>query len=120
VHAGEPVDEARAKIADSDLDFAMLVDDDNRPKGWLSESAYTGERVRPELRSPAEPTIELDDVLRDALGDLLAGEVRYGPVLNAQGCVVGVLSLDTIAHALQVPAEQTRSGADLLVPSGED
>jgi osmoprotectant transport system ATP-binding protein len=114
VMAGEPVAEARQKIADSDLDFAMLVDDRGRPQGWLSERAYTGERVRPELRSPAVPVIELDDVLRDALGDLLAGEVRYGPVLDSQGRVAGVLSLDTIAHALQIPAEQTRSGADLV------
>jgi len=117
VHNGEPVSEARQKIADSDLDFALLVDDRGRPQGWLSERAYTGERVRPELRSPAVPVIELDDVLRDALGDLLAGEVRYGPVLDASGCVVGVLSLDTIAHALQIPAEQTRTGADLVSAS---
>ena len=120
VHAGEPVREARAKLADADIDIAMLVDDNGRPKGWLSEAAFTGERIRPELRSPAVPEIELDDVLRDALGDLLAAETRYGPVLNAQGCVVGALSLDAIAHALQVPAEQTRSGADLLVPAGEE
>ena len=124
VHNGEPVEEARKKIADSDLDFAMLIDDQGRPQGWLSERAYAGERVRPELRSPAVPAIELDDVLRDALGDLLAGEVRYGPVLDANGCVAGVLSLDTIAHALQIPPEQTRSGADLVsaadVPAAEE
>jgi osmoprotectant transport system ATP-binding protein len=120
VHAGEPVREARGRIDESDLDFALLVDDQGRPQGWLSEAAYTGERVRPELRSPAVPSIELDDVLRDALGDLLAGEVRYGPVLDPHGAVVGVLSLDTIAHALQVPAEQIGSGADLLVPAGEE
>lgn len=119
VHAGEPVAEARAKIADADLDFALLVDDGGRPQGWLSDRALTGERVRPELRSPAEPTLELDDVLRDALGRLLAEETRYGPVLDAKGSVAGVLSLDIIAQALQIPAEQARSGADLLVAAGE-
>ena len=58
--------------------------------------------------------IELDDVLRDALGHLLSEETRYGPVVDAQGCVAGVLSLDAIAHALQVPADQMPSAADLV------
>jgi osmoprotectant transport system ATP-binding protein len=114
VQAGEPVSEARAKLADADIDIPLLVDEQGRPKGWLSERGLTGERVRPELRSPAEPTIDIDDILRDALGHLLSEETRYGPVVDAQGCVVGVLSLDVIAHALQVPAEDVPSAGDLL------
>jgi osmoprotectant transport system ATP-binding protein len=114
VRAGEPVPEARARIADADLDLAMLVDDRGRPDGWLSERAFTGERVRRELRSPAEPVIDLDDVLRDALGHLLSYETRYGPVVDGSGRMIGVLSMDVIGHALQVPAEETRTGSDLI------
>ena len=58
----------------------LLVDEEQRPLGWLSERGLTGERVRPELRSPADPIVELDDILRDALSDLLAHESMYGPV----------------------------------------
>ena len=115
IRAGEAVAEARAKCSDSDVDLAMLVDDRGRPEGWLSERAFTGERIRRELRSPAEPIIDLDDVLRDALGRLLAEETRYAPVVDASGRMVGVLSMDVIGHALQVPPEQTRTGADLIV-----
>ena len=114
IRAGEPVAEARAKCEDSDVDLAMLVDDKGCPQGWLSERAFTGERVRKELRSPAEPIIDLDDVLRDALGRLLADESRYGPVVDGHGRMAGVLSLDVISHSLQVPAEETRTGADLV------
>src|SRR3954451_19093608 len=114
IRPGEPVAEARAKCDDSDVDLAMLVDDNGRPQGWLSERAFTGERVRKELRSPAEPIIDLDDVLRDALGRLLAAESRYGPVVDAKGRMAGVLSMDVISHSLQVPAEETRTGADLV------
>jgi len=114
IRAGEPVQEARAKCDDSDVDYAMLVDDRGRPQGWLSERAFTGERIRKELRSPAEPLIDLDDVLRDALGRLLAAETRYGAVVDAQGRMIGVLSMDVISHALQVPAEETRTGAELV------
>ncbi|MEA2191681.1 MAG: osmoprotectant transport system ATP-binding protein [Solirubrobacteraceae bacterium] len=98
--AGEPIAAVRERLADADLDIPLLVDAENRPLGWLSERGLTGERVRPELRSPAEPVVELDDILRDALSDLLAHESMYGPVVDAHGHVVGVLSIRVISHAL--------------------
>ena len=51
VRVGEPMAEARAKVADSDLPYPLLVDDEGKPLGWLSERALTGERVtgRPAL-----------------------------------------------------------------------
>ena len=65
-----------------------------------------------ELRSKPEPVLELDDVLRDALSDLLAEEAQYGPVVNERGEVAGVLSIEILAHALQAPPEEVPSGAD--------
>ncbi len=114
VRAGEPVAEARAKIADSDIDIPLLVDGDRKPVGWLSERALMGERVQPELRSPADPTVEMDDVLRDALSDMLEGETQYAPVVDEAGCVQGVLSIEVIGHVLHAPPENVPSGADLI------
>ena len=118
VRVGEPVAEARAKVAESDLPYPLLVDDDGRPLGWLSERALTGERVTDDLRSPAEPVVELDDVLRDALSDLLAHEAQYGPVVDARGAVAGVLSLEIIGHALREPPGQ--GAATAPTPWSED
>ena len=114
VREGEPMSDVRAKIADADLDIPLLVDDDGRPLGWVGERGMVGPTLRRELRSAAEPLIDIDDVLRDALGRLLSEETRYGPVVDADGRVVGLLSLDLIAHALQVPAEEVRSAGDIL------
>jgi len=114
VRPGEPVGEVRTRLQDADLDIPLLVNDRGAPVGWLSERGLTGERVRPELRSPAEPVLEMEDVLRDALGRLLAKETRYGPVVNAEGSVAGVLSLDAIAHALQIPADKVPSSTELF------
>jgi osmoprotectant transport system ATP-binding protein len=100
VRAGEPVPDARAKLAASEVPYALLVDGDGRPRGWLSERALAGERVREELSSGPEPVVELDDILRDALSDLLAHEVQYGPVIDARGRVVGVLSIELLSHAI--------------------
>jgi len=109
--------EVRAKLADSDLRYPLLVDAEQRPLGWLSEEALRGERVQEVLRSPAEPLLDLDDVLRDALSDLLQHETQYGPVVDANGRVAGVLSVEILGQALQVEPEAVPSGADLATRS---
>ncbi|MDP9133877.1 MAG: CBS domain-containing protein, partial [Actinomycetota bacterium] len=105
VRAGEPMAQARARVAASEVPYALLVDADDRPVGWISERDMTGERVPVEPSSLA-PAVELDDILRDALSDLLAHEVQYAPVLDHQGRVVGVLSIELLSHRIAAtPAE---------------
>jgi len=110
---GEETRPVRARLADADLEFPLLVDDQGRPKGWLSERGLSGERVREDLRSRAEPVLDLDDILRDALSDLLATETMYGPVVDARGAVCGVLSLRAIANALNISPEEVPSSSEL-------
>jgi osmoprotectant transport system ATP-binding protein len=112
VRVGEPAAEARAKLADSEVPYPLLVDGDGRPLGWLSERALLGERVQHELRSEAKPVLELDDVLRDALSDLLQEEAQYGPVVDHRGYVTGVLSIEILGHALRTDPEEVPHGAD--------
>jgi osmoprotectant transport system ATP-binding protein len=70
-----------------DIRYPLVVDADDKPVRWQSGS-------------PAEPVVELDDILRDALSDLLAHEVQYGPVVDPQGRVVGVLSIELLSHVI--------------------
>ena len=76
-------------------------------------AALQGERVREELRSPAEPIVELDDILRDALSDLLGHGAQYGPVVDADGAVAGVLSMEALASALSQRAENIPTPSEL-------
>ncbi len=117
VRVGEPVSEAHRKIEDSDIAYALLVDDQGRPVGWLSDAALTGERVERKLRSSAEPCVELDDILRDALADLLTSDTRYGTVVDKAGKVAGVLSIEVIGNFLHEAPTEARTGAELV---GED
>jgi osmoprotectant transport system ATP-binding protein len=114
VQVGEPAVEVHAKLADSDVPYPLLVDRSGRPLGWLSERALVGERVTDDLRSRADPVLEMDDVLRDALSDLLAEEAQYGPVVDERGAVTGVLSIEILSHALKTDPEEVPSGADAL------
>jgi osmoprotectant transport system ATP-binding protein len=113
VRVGEHATAARAKARDSEVPYPLLIDENGRPLGWLADRALAGERVTDELRSKAEPRIELDDILRDALSDLLAEEAQYAPVVDARGEVVGVLSIEILAHALKDDPQNVPHGADV-------
>ena len=82
-----------ASPGDYDVEYPLVVDNESRPLRWLSGSR-------------AEPRIELDDVLRDALSAMLQEETQYAPVVDARGAVVGVLSVEIIGHALQEAVPQ--------------
>ena len=114
VRIGESTAEARAKLADSEVPYPLVVDGDGKPLGWLSERGLAGERVAHELRSDARPLLDMDDILRDALSDLLAEEAQYGPVVDEHGRVTGVLSIEILGHALRTDPEEVPSGADAL------
>jgi ABC-type proline/glycine betaine transport system ATPase subunit len=49
---------------------------------------------------PPEPVLGGDDLLRDALSEMLAAEIQYAPVAGADGDVVGVLSIELLSHTI--------------------
>jgi osmoprotectant transport system ATP-binding protein len=104
VRAGEPASEARARVAASEVPYPLLVDADGRPLGWLAEAALADGEVRAEPRSSPDPIVDLDDILRDALSDLLANEAQYGPVVDAEGRVAGVLSIELLSQLIGTEA----------------
>jgi len=114
VRVGEATSEARRKAAEADIEIPLVVDDRGTPLGWLSARGLSGERVEADFRSRAEPLVELDDVLRDALSDLLAHATQYAPVVDGQGAVAGVLSLEVITRFLKTAdSADARTGPDL-------
>jgi osmoprotectant transport system ATP-binding protein len=120
VRVGESTTAARAKLADADLPYLLVVDDRGRPRGWLSERGLAGERVIEDLRSSAEPIVELDDILRDALSDLLAADTRYGPVVDEAGAVRGILSIEAVGHALAATGSHVPTATELARESAAE
>ena len=101
VREGEPTAAARAKAAASEVPYPLLVDPDGRPLGWLSERDLSrGDTVRAPADSAPVPLIDRDDVLRDALAELLQTGSQYAPVVDARGAVVGVLSIEIVSTLL--------------------
>jgi osmoprotectant transport system ATP-binding protein len=101
--AGQATSEVKLKLHRAEVPHALLVDSQRRPLGWLSERDLAGEVVPEHPDSPAEPRLDRDDVMRDALANLLQSETQYAPVVDASGEIDGVLSVEIISEFLGSP-----------------
>jgi osmoprotectant transport system ATP-binding protein len=101
---GQASGEVRAKLTGAEVPHALLVDSDRRPLGWLSERDLRSETVPEHPDTSPDPVLDLDDVLRDALGDVLQADSQYAPVVDPQGRIAGVLSVELISEFLNSPA----------------
>jgi osmoprotectant transport system ATP-binding protein len=89
---------------DAAAPFVLVTDDDNRPVAWERDGA----------RYEAM-TVERDDVLRDALSNMLRSQVEYGVVVDEHGRVSGLLSVEII-HEFLVPEAE---GVDVERPEAD-
>jgi len=102
-HVGQATAEVRAKLRDAEVPYPLLVDAERRPLGWLSERDLSAETVPARPDNPLGPLLDRDDVMRDALADLLQGEAQYAAVVDHQGRIAGVLSVEIISEFLASP-----------------
>jgi osmoprotectant transport system ATP-binding protein len=100
---GQATSEVKLKLHRAEVPHALLVDSQRRPLGWLSERDLAGEVVPEHPDSPAEPRLDRDDVMRDALANLLQSETQYAAVVDASGEIDGVLSVEIISEFLGSP-----------------
>ncbi len=98
VRVGDAAPPARERAISSEMGHVLLVDDDGRPLAWMAPEDLSGERI--EGRRGRVTMVELDDILRDALADLLQGHVIFGVVTDHEGRVAGVLSVEIISQFL--------------------
>jgi osmoprotectant transport system ATP-binding protein len=97
---GQSTGEVRAKLDGAEVPYALVVDSERRPLGWMSAEDLSGETVPARPATSPDPVVELEDVLRDALSDLLQAETHYAPVVDGRGALAGVLSVELISDFL--------------------
>jgi hypothetical protein len=113
-YVGQSTAEVKAKLASPDVEvpYPLLVDNERHPIGWLSERDLRADVVPSHPDSPLGPLLDRDDIMRDALADLLQGEAQYAAVVDHQGRIAGVLSVEIISEFLGSPqAKQEEHGA---------
>jgi osmoprotectant transport system ATP-binding protein len=79
----------------------LEVDPAGRPVAWVDGEGR---------RSTEVTTVDRDDILRDALSDLLQSETQYGAVVDEHGRLEGILSVELI-HDFLVPEAQAAERA---------
>ena len=96
--------------------YAVRVDRENRPQGWLDvdPAAEAGTSLSSSSGLPLA-RLSCETTLRDALPTLLASPLGAGVVVDREGYLLGALSLDTIGKALR-PALNLPSATDPSVP----
>ena len=99
-YVGQATAEVRAKLVGAEVPHALLVDSERRPLGWLSDADLAQETVPATPDHSAEPVLEREDVMRDALSDLLQAETLYAPVVDGRRRIAGVLSVEIISEFL--------------------
>jgi osmoprotectant transport system ATP-binding protein len=113
---GQATGEVKSKLEGAEVPHALLVDSERRPIGWLSESDLEAETVPARPDSGPDPILDLDDVMRDALADLLQSETQYAPVTDADGRIAGVLSVEIISEFLVSPEAKVEEHAAIERP----
>jgi osmoprotectant transport system ATP-binding protein len=123
-HVGQSTAEVRAKLRGAEVPYPLLVDSERRPLGWLSERDLERETIAERPDSPLGPVLELDDVVRDALADILQGGAQYAAVTDRDGRIAGVLSVEIISEFLVSPQakieEQSAAERPLATEPGDE
>jgi osmoprotectant transport system ATP-binding protein len=117
-YVGQPTAEVRAKLAGAEVPHALVVDSERRPLGWLSDRDLAGATVPARPDTSPHPLLDLDDVMRDALSDVLQAESLYAPVVDAQGRIAGVLSVEIISEFLASPEAKVEEHSAAERPLG--
>ena len=105
VHAGESPADARQRLAGVPHgDYALLVDERQRPLGWIDRHHLEGDGpIDPGSAVPGPQPVQPETTLRDALSVMLASSVQLGVVVDEKDRVLGLISVDAISAALREP-----------------
>jgi osmoprotectant transport system ATP-binding protein len=117
-YVGQATAEVRAKLDGAEVPHALLVDSERRPLGWLSERDLSQPTVPAQADTSPNPILDRDDVMRDALADLLQAESLYAPVVDAERRIAGVLSVEIISEFLASPEAKVEEHSAAERPLG--
>jgi osmoprotectant transport system ATP-binding protein len=99
---GDDAADARRRMLADPFPYLLLVDEDDRPIGWLAEDDIpTAGTLAADGAAPASPLLDRRTTLKDALSMLLGADVMAGVVVDERGRVVGLLTVEAIAAALR-------------------
>jgi osmoprotectant transport system ATP-binding protein len=99
---GDDAAAARNRILADPLEFLLLVDEANRPIGWVGERDVPASGTLTEaMATPSSPHLDRRTTLKDALGMLIDAEVQVGIVVDRHGALRGLVTAEMIIERLR-------------------
>ena len=105
----ESRDSIRESLLRSDKGSVLLLDAERRPARWVN--AMDLDRTDTPLEDaglPADPALEQEATLYDALNEMLSTFQGASPVVDSEGVYLGVIDIDTIAVAIKSMRSEAR------------
>jgi osmoprotectant transport system ATP-binding protein len=97
-HPGDPAPEARARTLADPFPYVLLVDEADRPVGWLDQATIPKEgTLSVDGAIPVAPLLDRRTTLKDALSMLLDADVQAGVVVDRDGRVRGIVTVGMVA-----------------------
>jgi osmoprotectant transport system ATP-binding protein len=99
---GEPASRRRDDPLVVALRSLLLVDDDERPIGWVAARDLMSDGpLTTAMTTPAVPLLEAETTLKDALSMLIDAQVLAGVVVDGAGRTTGIVTTESIAAWLR-------------------
>ncbi|MBK9180035.1 MAG: betaine/proline/choline family ABC transporter ATP-binding protein [Acidimicrobiales bacterium] len=99
VTVGTPLDEARRRLAEHHLEVAVVLDEERRLRGYLSESRAEGGGVVGDRLRRLEAFVYVDASLKDAFSEMLLYDAGWVAVLDRDDTYLGVLTPERLVLA---------------------
>jgi osmoprotectant transport system ATP-binding protein len=117
---GDSSGDARRRALDDPQRYLLMIDASNRPLGWVAHGDIPAEGVLTEsMANPVSPTVNKRTTLKDALSMMLDADVQTGIVVDRDGAVQGLLTVDAIAEKMRA-GEHVAAFDHALEPAEEE
>jgi osmoprotectant transport system ATP-binding protein len=99
---GSDAAEARRRTDADPFGYVLLVDDTDRPIGWVRARDLPADgTLEASMATPMSPLLDRRATLKDALSLLLDSSVQAGIVVDRHGAVQGIVTAEMIADLLR-------------------
>ena len=99
---GDDAAAARRNALEQETGHLLVVDADDRPVGWVALEDIPREGTLTEdLPEPMSPLLNRRATLKDALSLLLDADVQAGIVVDRDGRVLGIVTVEMIAEVMR-------------------
>jgi len=113
---GDSAADGRRRALDDPQRYLLLIDQSNRPLGWIAHGDIPSDGELTEaMANPVSPTVNKRTTLKDALSMMLDADVQTGIVVDRDGAVQGLLTVDAIAEKMRA-GEHAPAFAQVLEP----